>query len=429
MNKFLVTALCVVGIATASVSFAQKEKPSKKGCASHENYERMLVEDPNFKANSAKIEQRTSGLVSNGLVAGLAATTTVRIPVVVHVIYNTAQQNISVAQIQSQISVLNKDFRKLNADVSQTPALFSALTADTNVEFYLATTTPTGAATTGITRKSTTKTSWGTRDAMKSSKKGGVDAWNTSKYLNLWVCEIGGGILGYAQFPGGAATTDGVVIAANYFGSSDFGTGFFLAAPYDKGRTATHEVGHWLNLRHIWGDATCGNDQVSDTPVAQTSNFGCPTYPRVGSCGTTEMTMNYMDYTDDRCMYMFTTGQKTRMRALFEPGGARAGLATGLTFARDENNVSALSSNSFLEVYPNPASGAATVRVSFANVSNSVEISVTDILGRVVYSYEDRALSANSVEHQLDLSNFKHGMYFINVVGDNYKEVKRLLVK
>jgi hypothetical protein len=389
----------------------------------------MLVEDPNFKANVANIEKRTASFASNTTSATLAATTTVRIPVVVHVIYNTAQQNISTAQIQSQISVLNKDFRKLNADASKTPALFAGLAADTNVEFYLATTTPTGAATTGITRKSTTKTSWGTKDAMKKSKTGGVDAWNTSKYLNLWVCEIGGGILGYAQFPGGVAATDGVVIAPNYFGSSDYGTGFFLAAPYDKGRTATHEVGHWLNLRHIWGDATCGNDQVSDTPVAQTSNFGCPTYPKVGSCSTTEMTMNYMDYTDDRCMYMFTTGQKSRMRALFEVGGARAGLATGLTFARDENNDAALSVNSSLEVYPNPASGAATVRVNFADISNSVEISVVDVLGRVVYSYEDKALSANTLEHQLDLSNFKHGMYFVNVVSDNYKEVKRLLVK
>ena len=429
MKQFLAAALCVVGVATASVSFAQKEQPSKKGCASHENYERMLVEDPNFKANSAKIEQRTAGLTTNSLVANLATTTTVRIPVVVHVIYNTAQQNISTAQIQSQISVLNNDFRKLNADVSQTPALFSALTADTNVEFYLATTDPNGAATAGITRKSTTKTSWGTRDAMKSSRKGGVDPWNTSKYLNLWVCEIGGGILGYAQFPGGTAATDGVVIGPNYFGSSDFGTGFFLAAPYDKGRTATHEVGHWLNLRHIWGDATCGNDQVSDTPVAQTSNFGCPTYPRIGSCGTTEMTMNYMDYTDDRCMYMFTQGQKTRMRALFEPGGARAGLAAGLTFARDENNDATLSLNSSLEIYPNPASGYATISVNFANASNSVNITVMDILGRVVYSYENRELSSNLVEHQLDLSNFKNGMYFVNVVGNNYKEVKRLLVK
>jgi len=147
-----------------------------------------------------------------------------------------------------------------------------------------------------INRKSTAKTSWGTRDAMKSTKKGGLDPTSPATNLNLWVCTIGGGILGYAQFPGGSSSTDGVVIDSKYFGIS--GTANY---PYNLGRTATHEVGHWMNLRHIWGDSSCGNDLVADTPVAKTSNFGMPTYPYVSTClpAHNEMTMNYMDYTNE----------------------------------------------------------------------------------------------------------------------------------
>ena len=155
---------------------------------------------------------------------------------------------------------------------------------------------------------------------MKKTTKGGLNPTNPKTRLNLWVCNLANGILGYAQFPGGSSATDGVVIDDNAFGST--GT---VVAPYHLGRTATHEVGHWLNLRHIWGDATCGNDLVTDTPNHNAANFGCPGYPHYSTCTGTpvEMTMNYMDYTDDACMYMFSAGQKTRLKATFAVGGPR----------------------------------------------------------------------------------------------------------
>lgn len=136
--------------------------------------------------------------------------------------------------------------------------------------------------------------------------------------------------MGYAQFPGGSASTDGVVIGPQYFGNKAYmpaGSTAYLAAPYDKGRTATHEIGHWMNLRHIWGDATCGSDQVSDTPSHNTANYGCPEANHKSTCAgaPVEMTMNYMDYTDDACMYMFSAGQKNRTRALFTATGPRSG--------------------------------------------------------------------------------------------------------
>lgn len=242
----------------------------------------------------------------------------ISIPVYVHVIYANAQENISDAQINSQMAVLNADFAKTNNDIGSIPSEFAGLAADTDVSFTLA----------GITRKSSSKASWGTNDAMKHASQGGVDAITPSTHMNMWICNIGGGILGYAQFPGGSADTDGVVFSPQYCGSSDYDTqgNFFLDAPFDKGRTATHEVGHYLNLRHIWGDGRCKQDDfVADTPSSDGPNYGCPSYPTV-NCRSTDMTMNYMDYTNDACMNMFSEGQKTRMRSIFAAGGPRAAM-------------------------------------------------------------------------------------------------------
>jgi hypothetical protein len=240
----------------------------------------------------------------------------ISIPVYVHVIYANSQENISDAQINSQMAVLNADFAKTNGDAGSIPSEFAGLAADTDVNFTLA----------GVTRKSSSTTAWGTNNAMKKSSQGGVDAITPETHMNMWICNIGGGILGYAQFPGGALETDGVVFSPQYCGSSDFDTqgNFFLDAPFDKGRTATHEVGHYLNLRHIWGDGRCRQDDfVADTPSSDAPNYGCPSYPTV-NCKSTDMTMNYMDYTNDACMTMFSEGQKSRMRSIFAAGGPRA---------------------------------------------------------------------------------------------------------
>ncbi|WP_161787195.1 GEVED domain-containing protein [Hymenobacter sp. IS2118] len=297
-------------------------------CGSMEVLAAQIAANPAMAQRLAEIEKqgaRYASQPSSELQRSTAVTLT--IPVVVHVLYNTSAQNISDAQIASQIAVLNEDFQKLNADVSKTPSAFAGLAANVNIAFTLAKRDPSGNATNGITRKQVTQTSWGTDDRMKSTSTGGTNSWNTSQYLNLWVCNLSGGVLGYAQFPGGAAATDGVVILTTGFGRNGS-----ASAPFNLGRTATHEVGHWLNLRHIWGDASCGNDLVSDTPTQQTSNGGCPTFPK-RTCGNTtngDMFMNYMDYTNDACMYMFSNGQSTRMNALFATGGARASLKTSL---------------------------------------------------------------------------------------------------
>ncbi len=278
-----------------------------RGCATQEVLEAQLKADPTLAIRMNEIEAFTN----KALLTGKLVNGKVQIPVVVNVLYRTTAQNISNAQIQTQIDVLNKDFNALNSDFGSVPALFSGVKANVGISFVLD----------QVIRKSTTKTSWGTNDAMKKVAQGGIAPTSPTTKLNLWSCAIGGGILGYAQFPGGASATDGVVIDSKYFGLSGSAN-----APFNLGRTGTHEVGHWMNLRHIWGDATCGSDLVSDTPTHNTANYGVPAYPHYSTCSGTpvEMTMNYMDYTDDNGMYMFSNGQKSRMAAVFVSGGPRA---------------------------------------------------------------------------------------------------------
>jgi hypothetical protein len=242
-----------------------------------------------------------------------------RIPVVVHVVWNTQAQNISDAQIWSQIDVLNQDFRRTNPDSSQVPQVWQDVVADARVEFFLASTDPDGNPTDGITRTQTQRTFFPRQgNPVKSVATGGADPWPADTYLNMWVCQLAGSLLGYAQFPGGPAQTDGVVIL-----HSGFGTTGTAAAPFDRGRTATHEIGHWLNLFHIGGDdgTGCnGTDEVDDTPNQADQNIGCPTFPSP-SCNNEpngDMFMNYMDYSDDACMFMFTAGQVTRMQAALD---------------------------------------------------------------------------------------------------------------
>ncbi|HPH81126.1 MAG TPA: M43 family zinc metalloprotease [Flavobacteriales bacterium] len=339
---------------------------AQRVCGTMDHYQMLMNQDPSYAQRIEQIEEHTRQIINNG-----GERVVVNIPVVFHVVYKTSAQNISDALLQAQLDQLNQDFRKLNSDASLVPALFSGLAADMEINFCLAQQTPTGAATTGIVRKLTTVTSFSDNDAVKYSSSGGDNAWDATKYLNLWVCNMSGGILGYAQFPGGPAATDGVVLQYNTVGSR---TNPGSAAPYNLGRTATHEVGHWLNLRHIWGDASCGSDLVNDTPTHSTSNFGCPSYPKTNTCsgGGTEMTMNYMDYTDDACMYMFSAGQKARSQALFNSGGSRVGLLTS-------NGCSAPSGGTTCNVPSSLGSSSitsSTATVSWAAASGAVSYSL-----------------------------------------------------
>ena len=281
-----------------------EDLPTRRTCATMAVHERLLRTVEGYAEARSAIE-------NHALTSPPGRVGCTEIPAVVHVVYKTDEQNISDEQIASQIDVLNADFRKRNADVANVPAAFASLASDARIQFVLS----------EVTRTKTTEDSFSDDDGVKRV----ASAWPADAYLNLWVCQLGGGLLGYAQFPGGPAATDGVVIL-----HSGFGTTGTAAAPFNLGRTTTHEVGHWLNLRHIWGDdgtGCAGDDFVPDTPNQGGPNYGTPTFPTV-SCDNApsgDMFMDYMDYVDDAAMVMFSLGQVTRMQATLDDARSAVG--------------------------------------------------------------------------------------------------------
>ena len=285
--------------------------PLRRACGAMAAHMLLLERFPQFRANLMQLERATSKRREARF--DLAAAPVVVIDTVVHVVHSRAAENISDAQIESQIAVLNADFRGANPDVKKVPAPWAGLASDAHISFRLA----------KVTRTATKVVGFTTDDGVKSAAGGGIAPVDTATTLNLWVCPLSGGLLGYAQFPGGPPATDGVVI-----NTAAFGTTGTAQAPFDLGRTATHEVGHYLNLRHIWGDTPdcSGGDGVADTPNCEGPNYGSPVWPRI-TCNNGpngDMFMNYMDYVDDAAMFMFTAQQVLRMRTALET--ARPGL-------------------------------------------------------------------------------------------------------
>ncbi|MBY2988286.1 zinc metalloprotease [Rhizobium leguminosarum] len=314
------------------------DKPHHRTCAVMPHHYFLAETDAVYRDNRRMIESSTR-------TARLATRTAIiRIPVVVHVLFHTDEENIEMSQIESQIAALNRDYRMQNVDKGHIPAAFRAFAADTLIEFGLAVRDPDGNATTGVTRTRTSKTIFpydstdpqATKKLDDMIKFGGFGkaGWPRDSYLNLWTCSLGGGLLGYAQFPGGPLATDGVVIL-----NRAFGTNGIAGPPYNLGRTAVQEVGHWLNLLHIWGDDNggCGqSDSVDDTPNQAGPNGAevrIENFPHV-TCNNApngDMFMNYMDYVDDDTMFMFTTGQLARMNATLAGPRALLSQSMGLT--------------------------------------------------------------------------------------------------
>lgn len=350
----------------------------------------------------------------------------ITIPVVVHVLYNNSEQNISDQQIKSQIDALNNDYRRRNADAINTPSPFNLVAADTRISFCLAKVDSEGKYTTGIIRKYTKESSFLADDQMKFSSKGGDNAWDPTKYLNIWVCNLFGRTLGYAVLPGSPAEKDGVVIKYNVFGTT--GT---LTAPYNKGRTATHEIGHWLGLKHLWGDSDCGDDGIADTPPQQTSNSFCPTFPHLSACSNNQygdMFMNFMDFTDDACMNMFTQGQKSVMRSLFAKGNLKNSFLN--TFVCDSTNAEGgpvvappdSVASTLITAYPNPF--ISEVNISSKNAADVVgkSLKIYDITGKLIVTQV-----IQSQKTTLHLDYLPPGLYLMKIEGSGNSTVYKLL--
>jgi hypothetical protein len=282
-----------------------RRTPLRRSCGAMASHMMLLERYPAFRGTQMRLEGATSRRRDTGVDLKKAKLAVIK--TVVNVVYKTDEQNISDAQIRSQMKALNKDFRATNPDKSRVPAPWRGLVSDTRIQFKLV----------RVTRTKTAKSGFSFDDGVKKASTGGIAPFNPQTHLNIWVCALTGGLLGYAQFPGGPASLDGVVI--NYLAFGTMGT---AQAPFNKGRTATHEVGHFFNLRHIWADTPdcSGSDMVADTPNCAGPNFGEPAWPVV-TCNNGpngDMFMNYMDYTDDPAMFMFTTQQVLRIRTALE---------------------------------------------------------------------------------------------------------------
>jgi hypothetical protein len=378
------------------------------------NAQRCLTPEYSQKNSDFKFVSKRTGNV-NIAKRALVKNEIITIPVVVHVLYNKSQQNISDKQVISQIVSLNKDYRRQNADTVNTPAAFRNLAADTKIQFCLAKVDPKGKYTTGIIHKYTTQPQFIADDAMKFSAQGGDDAWDASRYLNIWVCNLFGRTLGYSVLPGSPAEKDGVVIQY-----SAFGTIGNVSAPFDKGRTATHEIGHWLGLQHLWGDTDCGDDGIADTPPQEGSNSGCPSFPHLSSCSNNpngDMFMDYMDFTNDACMNMFTIGQKEEMRSLFDEGGLRNSFlgaiecdsanAEGGPLPKDTGKPE-------IKLYPNPASNV-------LNISSNID---TEVVGHILKLFDvtGKLYLTKIIQSQntiLDISHLSAGMYILKIEGES----------
>lgn len=394
---------------------------SQRSCRSQEYLQQLLQTDPELAQRISRFEAAASS-ANKEILSQIAGGTgpgssVIRIPVVVHVLYNSPVQNVSDAQIQSQIDALNRDFRRRNDDTVKTPAAFRHLAADCQFEFVLANVDPKGFVTTGIIRKHTNIQLFGIDDRIKSSANGGDDPWDSNSYLNIWVGQLAGSLIGYASPVYGDRNKDGVAI--NY---SAFGTMGTAGAPFNKGRVLVHEVGHWLGLRHIWGDRACGDDYVDDTPPQQTSSYGCVTGSPT-SCGNSgNMYMNYMDLTFDACTNLFTQGQKAKMRSLFAKDGWREALLSSKAADGNgrpvpvESPIDTVAAS--IGLFPNPVQSMLTIDVKADEQQLGKTVTVYNHLGQQV-------LQARLTKQvlQLNMRSLQEGMYFVRI-GDNKKVYK-----
>ncbi|HEY4209096.1 MAG TPA: T9SS type A sorting domain-containing protein [Puia sp.] len=400
---------------------------AQQGCRSLDYRQYLLRNDPGLAARIMDIERFTQQQIKHSSTIATGSGNSIHdensiqviaIPVVVHIVYNNAAQDISDAQVQSQIAVLNRDYGKQNPDTSGIPGYYRGLSADVGIRFVLANVDTNGNTTTGIVRRQTTQREFTVDDAVKFTERGGDDGWDRDRYLNLWVTSLTPGVLGYSSAPGCAKSGDGVVISYTAFGTT--GT---VRAPFNLGRTATHEIGHWLNLIHIWGDADCGDDYVDDTPPQGGATHGNPS-GMIFSCGNTpygNLYMDFMDFTDDAGMHLFTYGQRDRIRSLFAPGGVRnailtsTGLAPGTVINGPAPDVPSAAA---IRLYPNPAAGSVWIVSPDASNTGSV-LEIFNQVGQKVMT--SRIMGP---DFQLDLSTLPRGLYFMRVNGSGKSSLK-----
>jgi hypothetical protein len=391
---------------------------SQKKCSVEEYVKQQLNENSLLKKRLEEIDvfTRERNRISNDAQRTNGLPEIIKVPVVVHILYHTPDQNIERLTIENIIAALNRDFARKNPDTINTPVSFKPYASEMGFEFKLATMDPRGVETNGVVRKYTPIQYWMSDDKMKFNATYGDDAWDSKSYLNIWLCNLQD-VLGYSTFPGMDASKDGVVLSYDDI-FNQHGTSLAI----NDYRTVVHEVGHWLNLYHMWGEGYCGDDKIDDTPKQSIYTPGCPGGVRI-SCAngpSGDMYMNYMDFTDDICMNIFTKGQRERARAIFELGGPRNSIlhSRGLEISA----VQAAPLPDFYpkwlyaQVYPNPASTEINLYFDYDERWMGKEVQILDISGKIVI----RKI-INSKIQKIDVSRLNAGIYFIRAEKEEEK--------
>lgn len=359
----------------------------------------------------------------------------IRIPVVVHVIHNNAagviggagNGNISDEQILSQIQVLNEDYRrKAGTNGFNT----NPVGADMELEFSLSARDPLGNLSTGIRRVYSPKAEF---DIFSDAQElANLSGWPSDKYLNIWVTTFANSsYLGIAQYPSAgdvegldnseaeSAATDGAIIDHRTFGRN---TGTATAGVYNQGRTTTHEIGHWLGLIHTWGDALCGTDYCADTPPAERPNrtrFCTPLFSTCNGIQSQNMIENYLDYSPDLCMNVFTQAQKLRVRTVFQASPRRRRLLNSLTALPETETLT-------VQISPNPIQGSQIGFTAQFTGIRDLEVSILDARGIVL----KRSLFPEQPGNQLSVArqSLPSGLYLLRIQAGDEVAVKRFYV-
>ncbi|MEO7924261.1 MAG: M43 family zinc metalloprotease [Chitinophagaceae bacterium] len=410
-------------IFTLVVLALSNQLAAQKNCASFTYRQEQITNNPLLAENAEAVETFANRAVAERqTMANRGESVVIKIPVVVHILYHYPNEKITDAQVQSQVNALNKCFRRLNADSINTPARFKPFATDCEIEFQLAISDPRKRSTSGIIRKYTPILRWEANDQVKFSSEMGDDAWDPKSYLNIWVCNLEQ-VAGYSSVIGGPENKDGIVLGFNAFGTNSSGN-------YNMGKTAVHEVGHWLGLRHLWGDTDCGDDGIADTPKQAWYNIDCPSGINI-SCNNGphgDMYMNYMDFTSDACMNLFTQGQKAKMRVLFDPGGPRNSLLTskGLNMPLIMESPLAESDPKWLEarLYPNPAINEIKLDLSYDPRWMGKTILISNLQGQTVMN-----VTITSKVQVIQINNLKAGMYFLAAKKDDGESIKQKFIK
>lgn len=398
LNKYFLFSLLIIGLIRVSQIDAQS--PASR-CLNE-----YLTRDSSF---TVKLNEAEKAIVEYQNTNNSFERTEIIIPVVVHIVWSKIEENISDVLVLSQIEALNRDYNLQNTDISEVPEVFKPLTGNAGIRFCLSAIDPYGNPSTGIERVYTDVSQIGLSKDLYYTAQGGADAWDTRHYLNIWVADMGDIISGFGSYPNQTIPEEtGVVVHYKYFGINGH-------SKYGLGRVATHEVGHFLGLRHLWDDDwDCAtDDEVEDTPPQLMAYSKCPIFPQSG-CDSLEMFMNFMDYVYDPCMVMFTQGQVTKMLTvmnIFRNDLLQSNQNYSCLISRDSNNI--------LSIYPNPGNGLYICKFVLPPMK-LIEVKVFDSLGRLI-KYENKVVNDS---FEIDFQEVVPGIYFLQTEGTTYKLVK-----